>query len=79
MEKWAWRTSPATIDRELLMEERIRRIEGLLTKRNARWALAAMAAVSVAMALALRHARLDHDFERFFPTDDPELDRYLAF
>ena len=29
--------------------------------------------------IALRHVRLDYDFEKFFPQNDPELDRYLAF
>jgi len=55
------------------------RIERLLNARNARLALVALAVLSVVFALALRDLRLDHDFERFFPTDDPELDRYQAF
>lgn len=51
----------------------------LLTPRNARIALALLAVITVAALAELRHVRLDHDFEKFFPTDDPELDRYQAF
>lgn len=61
------------------METRIRSIERWLTQRHARFALMALALATVALGLPLRHVRLDHDFERFFPTNDPELDRYLAF
>ncbi|HRD52511.1 MAG TPA: hypothetical protein PKY96_07675, partial [Flavobacteriales bacterium] len=61
------------------METRIRSIERWLTQRHARFALLALAVATVALGLPLRHVRLDHDFERFFPTNDPELDRYLAF
>lgn len=57
----------------------IDRIEALLTPRNARITLLLIGLVTVLLALPLRHVRLDHDFERFFPTDDPELDRYLAY
>jgi uncharacterized protein len=69
----------AAIDRCLLMEARIRSIERWLNPRNARFALVALALVTVALGFTLRNVRLDHDFERFFPTDDPELDRYLGF
>jgi uncharacterized protein len=62
-----------------MMDPRILRIEGLLTKRNARIVLAAIAVLTVFFAAGLRNVRLDHDFEKFFPTDDPELDRYLAY
>ncbi len=61
------------------MEARIRRIERLLTRRNAWMAIAAILVVSAGFALALRAVRIDYDFEKFFPNDDPELDRYLAF
>lgn len=69
----------AAIDRHVLMEARIRSIERWLTPRHARFALVTLALLSLAFGLALRDVRLDHDFERFFPTDDPELDRYLSF
>ena len=55
------------------------RIERWLSRRNARWALIVVAIISVASAIELRHARLDYDFEKFFPKNDPELDRYTAF
>ena len=61
------------------MNNLIDRIEALLTPRNARLTLVLIGLVSVMLALPLRNVRLDHDFERFFPTDDPELDRYLAY
>lgn len=50
-----------------------------LSRRNARWALFAVGLISTVFAIALRHARLDYDFEKFFPRNDPELDRYTAF
>ncbi len=61
------------------MDPRILRIERLLTKRNAWLALLLIGALSLLFGIALRKVTLDHDFERFFPSDDPELDRYLAF
>lgn len=61
------------------MDPRIHRIERFLTPRNARLTLLLLGLLTVVFVLALRNVRLDHDFERFFPTDDPELDRYLAF
>ena len=61
------------------MDQRIDRIARLLTRRNAWFALLLLAIVSTLSVWALRSVRLDHDFERFFPTDDPELDRYMAF
>lgn len=61
------------------MDQRIDRIARLLTRRNAWFALLLLAVVSGLSGWALRSVRLDHDFERFFPTDDPELDRYMAF
>ena len=61
------------------MDPLIPRIERLLTPRNARLALAVLAAFTLVFAVALRNVGLDHDFEKFFPTDDPELDRYLEF
>ena len=61
------------------MEQRIARIERHLTRRNAWLALLLLTAISGFFGYTLKDIRLDHDFERFFPTDDPELDRYLAF
>ncbi|MBK7946090.1 MAG: MMPL family transporter [Flavobacteriales bacterium] len=61
------------------MESRIQRIERLLTRRNAWAAIAAILLISSGFAFALRAVRVDYDFEKFFPSDDPELDRYLAF
>lgn len=54
-------------------------LERWLTRRNARIALALVGLVTLAASFALRNVRLDYDFEKFFPKDDPELDRYLAF
>lgn len=62
-----------------MTDPRILRIERLLTKRNARLVLVALAVLTLVFASGLRNVRLDHDFEKFFPTDDPELDRYLAY
>jgi predicted RND superfamily exporter protein len=62
-----------------MMDPRILRIERLLTKRNASIVLAAITVLTLFFAAGLRNVRLDHDFEKFFPTDDPELDRYLAY
>lgn len=61
------------------MDPRIPRIERYLTPRNARLTLFLLGLLTVVFAIALRNVKLDHDFERFFPTDDPELDRYLEF
>lgn len=61
------------------MHPLISRLEGLLTVRNARLVLAVLAVLTLVFAAALRNVRLDHDFEKFFPTDDPELDRYLSY
>ena len=61
------------------MEERIARFERLLTRRNAWIMLVTILLVTVPAMFALRHVRLDYDFEKFFPQDDPELARYLAF
>ncbi|MCB0793990.1 MAG: MMPL family transporter [Flavobacteriales bacterium] len=54
------------------------RPEDWLTKRNARFALLLVGLLTVCSLAVLRNVRFDFDFERFFPTDDPELDRYLA-
>jgi len=67
------------IDQHLLMDPAILRIERLLTRRNAIVTLALLGTISLVFAWSLQWVRLDHDFERFFPTDDPELDRYLEF
>ena len=72
-------TLRTTIDRSLLMDTTADRIERLLTRRNARVLLILIAAVSLAAGFALRNVRVDYDFEKFFPNDDPELDRYLSF
>ncbi len=61
------------------MNDRISRIERFLTRRNAWMTLVLLSVLTVVFAGALRNVRLDHDFEKFFPTDDPELDHYLAF
>lgn len=53
------------------------RLERLLTPRNARMALAALAVITAFFLYALREVRMDYDFEKFFPNDDPELDLYL--
>lgn len=55
------------------------RLERWLTRRHARWVLIVIGAVSLFFAFTLRHARVDYDFEKFFPSNDPELDRYQAF
>jgi predicted RND superfamily exporter protein len=61
------------------MEERYARIERLLTRRNAWYTIALLALVTACFAIALRQVRVDYDFEKFFPNNDPELDRYLQF
>ncbi len=61
------------------MDPRILRLERLLTVRNARITLVVLAALTALFAVSLRNVRLDHDFEKFFPTDDIELDRYLEY
>ncbi len=61
------------------MDPKILRLERLLTLRNARIILLVLGMLTVVFGVALRNVRLDHDFEKFFPTDDPELDRYLAY
>ncbi|MBK7239198.1 MAG: RND family transporter [Flavobacteriales bacterium] len=61
------------------MDESTRRIHTILTPRNARTALVVIAVITAIMVFALRNAKLDYDFEKFFPTNDPELERYNAF
>ncbi len=58
---------------------RTQRIERLLTPRNARLVLLLLALLTVPALFTLPHVRTDHDFEKFFPEDDPELARYLDF
>jgi len=67
------------IDHDLLMDNLTERIERLLTQRNARITLVVLMLCTLGFGFALRNVRMDHDFENFFPTDDPELDRYLEF
>lgn len=61
------------------MGKRVDRIERWLTRERARWTLIALGVITVALGISLRNVRLDYDFEKFFPTSDPELDRYLGF
>lgn len=61
------------------MDERSTRLERLLTRRNAFGVLAFIALISLCAAFALRNVRVDYDFEKFFPNNDPELDRYMEF
>lgn len=61
------------------MDHRTDRLERLLTRRNAWAALIILAVISLGAGFALRNMRVDYDFEKFFPNNDPELDRYLAF
>ena len=61
------------------MEKEPLPLERWLTPRNARFALLFVGLVSAAALFSLRNVRLDYDFEKFFPKNDPELDRYLAF
>lgn len=61
------------------MDRHTSRIQRWLTPRNARTAILLAAVVSLAALASLRNVRVDYDFEKFFPSDDPELDRYLAF
>ena len=56
------------------MDPAILRIERLLNRRNAILTLALLGTISLVFASSLQWVRLDHDFEKFFPTDDPELD-----
>jgi predicted RND superfamily exporter protein len=41
--------------------------------------LIALALLTVPAVIALRHVRLDYDFEKFFPQNDPELDVISLF
>lgn len=59
--------------------QRIQRIERLLTPRNARVVLLLLALLTLPALFILPRVRTDHDFEQFFPHDDPELARYLDF
>ncbi len=61
------------------MSDRIELLERLLTRRNAYIIIAVLFVLTVFFSFSLRNIRLDHDFEKFFPVDDPELDRYNAF
>ncbi|HOY29565.1 MAG TPA: MMPL family transporter, partial [Flavobacteriales bacterium] len=61
------------------MDHRTERLERLLTRCNAWAALIILAVISLGAGFALRNMRVDYDFEKFFPNNDPELDRYLAF
>lgn len=54
-------------------------LEHWLTRRNAWTVILMIALISAAALFALRNVRVDYDFEKFFPKNDPELDRYLAF
>lgn len=63
----------------MLMERPRTRSEHLLTPRNARITLFLVGIISLAALFSLRNVRVDYDFEKFFPKNDPELDRYLAF
>lgn len=67
------------IDSRSLMDTPNTRMERMLTRRNAWVVLCILAVVSLAASFALRNVRVDYDFEKFFPKDDRELDRYLAF
>jgi len=67
------------VDRLVLMGKYVDRIERWLTRERARWTLIALGVITVALGISLRNVRLDYDFEKFFPTSDPELDRYLGF
>jgi predicted RND superfamily exporter protein len=72
-------TFTAGSDHALLMANDHGPFMRLLTPRNATIALVLLAVITVAALAELRHVRLDHDFEKFFPTDDPELERYQVF
>lgn len=61
------------------MNKRTARLERLLTPRNAWTALLVLALISICAGIAMRNVRVDYDFEKFFPNNDPELDRYLEF
>ncbi len=61
------------------MENPIDRIERWLTPRNANIVVALVGLISLSALFSLRNVRLDYDFEKFFPKNDPELDRYLDF
>jgi uncharacterized protein len=63
----------------LLMERTPLPLERWLTRRNARFVLFIIGALSLVAMVTLRNVKVDYDFEKFFPTSDPELDRYLAF
>ena len=70
---------PDDIDHALLMSRTHYPSERWMRPAFAKRMLVLLGVLSLAFGLALRNVELDHDFERFFPTDDPELDRYLAF
>jgi predicted RND superfamily exporter protein len=61
------------------MEKKELPLERWLSPQNARLALLVIGLISLAAAFSLRNVKVDYDFEKFFPNNDPELDRYLAF
>ncbi len=61
------------------MEKGPLQFEQWLTRRNARLALLAIGLISLLALFSLRNVRVDYDFEKFFPKNDSELDRYLEF
>lgn len=51
-------------------------IEKFLTRRNAISILVVISICTVLAAMVLPDIKMDHEFEKFFPKEDPELDRY---
>ena len=68
-----------TFDHGMLTGLRTDRIEPYLTHRNAWRVLLVVALLTMPALMVLRELRLDHDFEKFFPQNDPELERYEGF
>ena len=47
--------------------------------KNARLTLAIVGFISIIALILIPRVRFNYDFESFFPIDDPDLDRYMAY
>ena len=54
-------------------------MDKLITPKTARKVLIILGLILAAATYSLKDLKLDYDFERFFPQEDPKLDYYLEF